>query len=105
MAYRPYFKHGIEQIQALVASSHGDLKALKVIQYELSFRDRPKARALKFEVDELIVNGDSKLIQISFAQRFKTDTPQIPSLRCNCCLQDGPKAQLEGGNYHAALNR
>ena len=51
------------------------------------------------------VNGDSKLIQISFAKRFKTDTPQIPSFRCNCCLQDGPKAQLEGGNYHAALNR
>jgi hypothetical protein len=24
------------------------------------------------------VNGDSKLIQISFEQRFKTDTPQIP---------------------------
>ncbi len=54
MAYRPYFKHGIEQIQALVASSHGDLKALKVIQYELGFRDRPKARALKTEVDELV---------------------------------------------------
>lgn len=54
MAYRPYFKHGIEQIQALVASSHGDLKVLKVIQYELGFRDRPKARALKSEVDDLI---------------------------------------------------
>lgn len=54
MAYRPYFKYGIEQIQALVASSRGDLKALKVIQYELGFRDRPKARALKAEVDELV---------------------------------------------------
>jgi len=54
MAYRPYFKHGIEQIQALVASSRGDLKALKVIQYELGFRDRPKARALKAEVDDLV---------------------------------------------------
>jgi len=54
MAYRPYFKHGIEQIQALVASSHGDLKALKVIQYELGFRDRPKARALKAEVDDIV---------------------------------------------------
>lgn len=54
MAYRPYFKHGIEQIQALVASSHSDLKALKVIQYELGFRDRPKARALKTEVDDLV---------------------------------------------------
>lgn len=54
MAYRPYFKHGIEQIQALVASSCGDLKELKVIQYELGFRDRPKARALKAEVDDLV---------------------------------------------------
>ena len=54
MAYRPYFKHGIEQIQALVASSHEDLKTLKVIQYELSFRGRPKARALKAEVDDLV---------------------------------------------------
>lgn len=54
MSYRPYFKHGIEQIQEIVASSHGDLKTLKVIQYELRFRDRPKARALKAEVDELV---------------------------------------------------
>lgn len=54
MAHRPYFKHGIEQIQALVASSRGDLKTLKVIQYELGFRDRPKARALKAEVDDLV---------------------------------------------------
>jgi hypothetical protein len=54
MAYRPYFKHGIEQIQTLVASSRGDLKALKVIQYELGFRDRPKARALKAEVDDIV---------------------------------------------------
>ena len=54
MAYRPYFRHGIEQIQALLASSRGDLKALKVIQYELGFRDRPKARELKSEVDDLV---------------------------------------------------
>lgn len=54
MAYRPYFKHGIEQIQALVTSSRGDLTALKVIQYELGFRDRPKARALRAEVDDLV---------------------------------------------------
>lgn len=54
MAYRPYFKHGIEQIQSLVASSRDDLKVLKVIQYELGFRDRPKARALKAEVDDLV---------------------------------------------------
>lgn len=54
MAYRPYFKHGIEQIQELVVTSRNDLKVLKVIQYELGRRNRPKARALKAEVDELV---------------------------------------------------
>jgi hypothetical protein len=54
MAYRPYFKHGIEQIQELVASSRDDLKALKVIQDELGFRNRPKAHVLKVEVDDLV---------------------------------------------------
>lgn len=54
MAYRPYFKHGIEQIQELLAKSRSDLKTLKVIQYELGHRDRPKARALKAEVDDLV---------------------------------------------------
>ncbi|MBU0603048.1 MAG: hypothetical protein KKD25_11690 [Gammaproteobacteria bacterium] len=54
MRYRPYFKHGIEQIQELISTARSDLKALKVIQYELGHRDRPKARALKAEVDELV---------------------------------------------------
>src|SRR5574337_1482968 len=54
MAPRPYFKHGIEQLQELVATFRSDLKALKVIQYELGFRERPKARALKTEVDDLL---------------------------------------------------
>lgn len=54
MAYRPYFKFGIEQLQALFASSQGDLKTLKAIQHELGFRDRPKSRALKSEVDTLV---------------------------------------------------
>lgn len=54
MAYRPYFRHGIEQLQELVATSRSDLKALKVIQNELAFRDRPKARVLKAEVDDLV---------------------------------------------------
>lgn len=54
MSYRPYFKQGIEQIQALVNSSRSDVKTLKVIQYELGHRHRPKARALKAEVDDLV---------------------------------------------------
>lgn len=54
MAPRPYFKYGIEQIQTLAASSQHDLNVLKAIQHELSFRNKPKARILKFEVDDLV---------------------------------------------------
>lgn len=54
MANRPYLKYRIEEIQALVATSGSDLKALREIQSELVYRDRPKARALKAEVDELV---------------------------------------------------
>lgn len=54
MAYRPYFKHGIEELEALAATSRSDLNALKIIQFELNFRNRPKARALKAEVNDLV---------------------------------------------------
>jgi len=54
MAYRPYFQHGIEQLEELFSKSKSELKTLKVLQYELGHRDRPKARALKQQVDELV---------------------------------------------------
>lgn len=55
MANRPYFKHRIEQIEALVRSSGSDLKTLNAIQHELGFRSRPKARAIVAKVDALIL--------------------------------------------------
>lgn len=55
MVSRPYFKHRIEQIEALVRSSDSDLKTLRAIQHELTFRSRPKARTIKAKVDELIL--------------------------------------------------
>ena len=54
MAYRPYFQHGIEQLEELFGKSKSELKILRVLQYELGHRDRPKARALKQQVDELV---------------------------------------------------
>jgi hypothetical protein len=54
MEYRPYFKHGIDELQSLVVSSRTDIEALKVIRHELDFRSKPKARVLKAEVEVLI---------------------------------------------------
>jgi len=55
MVSRPYFKHRIEQIEALVRSSGSDLKTLRAIQHELTFRSRPKARTIRAKVDDLIL--------------------------------------------------
>jgi len=79
MGYRPYFKYGIEQIQALVAASRGDLKTLKVIQYELGFRSKPKARALKADVDALVLrlsDGMPASSSISNSDRLPMATAQ-----------------------------
>lgn len=54
MSYRPYFKYSIEQLYQVFSQSKGDLKTMKVLQYELGKRSMPKARALKTEVDELV---------------------------------------------------
>ncbi len=65
MINRPYFSYGIEQLQELFSNSKTDLKILKSIQYELSHREKPKARALKNEVDQLI--------------KQQTSTPPLPT--------------------------
>ncbi len=116
MAYRPYSKHGIEQIQALVASSHGDLKALKVIQYELGFRDRPKARALKAEVDDLVgrlstgtaVPPTHQLPRVTVPETPAAPPPQVAPDRvvveCANCKTPNFVSTLEGVVQHLSCS-
>jgi hypothetical protein len=85
MAYRPYFKHGIEQIRELLAKSRSDLKTLKVIQYELGHRDRPKARVLKAEVDDLVRQLSARaevppLQPVPLSQPPKITVPELPAV-------------------------
>lgn len=54
MVSRPYLKHDIEKIEALVRTSGSDLAILKAVQHELTFRSRPKARTLAAKVEDLI---------------------------------------------------
>lgn len=85
MAYRPYFKNRIEELQTLVDSSSNELKVLKVVQYELKFRDRPKAKALKVKVDELVhqLSANSNALytqQESPAQQLKKNLSERPTV-------------------------
>lgn len=110
MAYRPYFKHGIEQIQALVASSHGDLKALKVIQYELGFRDRPKARVLKAEVDDLVRRLSTGTAVPPTHQPPRVTVPELPAapdrvvVECANCKTPNFVSTLEGVVQHLSCS-
>ncbi len=116
MAYRPYFKHGIEQIQALVASSHGDLKTLKVIQYELGFRDRPKARALKAEVDDLVRRLSTGTVVPPANQPPRVTVPEPPAapppqaapdrvvVECANCKTPNFVSTLEGVVQHLSCS-
>lgn len=54
MANRPYFNIQIDQLQALYESANGDQRLLQSLAYELRFRDRPKAKALKTQVDSAL---------------------------------------------------
>lgn len=84
MISRPYFSYGIEQLQELFSNSKTDLKILKSIQYELSHREKPKARALKNEVDQLI--------------KQQTSTPPLSTKLVSKTLNTAPRSSTTGYN-------
>ena len=67
MANRPYFHTRTDQLQALFESAKGDQQLLKSLAYELRFRDRPKAQALKAQVKNALT-----------ALKATSDTPYTP---------------------------
>ena len=54
MAKRPYFKLGIDALEALYQQNKGDEALLKSLAAELEHRDRPKAKALQREVAQCL---------------------------------------------------
>lgn len=112
MAHRPYFKHGIEQLQELVNASLNDEKVLKLIQHELGFRNRPKARALKAEVDELVlrlsdaarVRPPSQTPPPVMPPASPTSTPDRVVVECANCRTPNFVSTLEGVVQHLSCS-
>lgn len=67
MTNRPYFHTRTDQLQALFENAKGDQQVLKSLAYELRFRDRPKAQALKAQVNNALT-----------ALKATSDTPYTP---------------------------
>ncbi len=99
---RPYFRYGIDQLQELFSNSKTDFEMLSAIQYELTFRERPKARALKEEIDQLIQRPKSKthvtkpevpnriVIECAYCKNANfvtTIEDTVQNLSCNSCGQ------------------
>ena len=57
---RPYFKKNIDELSALVQENRENTKVLKQILHELSFRTRPKAKALTKTVTSLLGAGAAR---------------------------------------------
>ena len=54
---RPYFKKNVDELSALVQENRENTKVLKQMLHELSFRSRPKAKALAKTVTALLGEG------------------------------------------------
>lgn len=54
---RPYFNKNIEELSTLVQENGEDKKVLKQLLHELSFRSRPKAKALAKTVEAILEAG------------------------------------------------
>lgn len=54
MTKRPYFKLGVDALEALYQQNKGDEALLKSLAAELMHRDRPKAKALQREVAQCL---------------------------------------------------
>lgn len=52
MSKRPYFKSSIEDLESQFSSAKADSAVLHQIQKELTYRNRPRARALKVQVEK-----------------------------------------------------
>jgi very-short-patch-repair endonuclease len=79
---RPFFNHGIDALEQLVARSHRDEKVLRSVQEELGHRSNSRALALKQRIAELLVtlafaqtSGDT---QASTATQARTNTSSAP---------------------------
>jgi hypothetical protein len=48
---RPYFGSGIDELESLFSRSQNNVSALRQLLHELAYRDRPKAKALRQEVE------------------------------------------------------
>lgn len=118
MSYRPYFRHGIEQLEELFSKSKSELKTLRVLQYELGHRDRPKARALKQQVDELVQKlsaGQPVYIVPPRNPAYESPTPPVREpvqapppdrvvVECAYCNTPNFVSTLEGAEQHLSCS-
>ena len=74
MAKRPYFKLGIDALEALYQQNKGDEALLKSLAAELVHRDRPKAKALQRQVVQ-------RLAALSSGGSPPINPPHLSSLR------------------------
>ena len=121
MAKRPYFKLGIDALEALYQQNTGDEALLKSLAAELEHRDRPKAKALQREVAQCLAvlsSGKSQPIKPPPVQPpvtpppppikppfpEQTEYPSRISVECGKCGTTNFISTLEGVTQHLSCS-
>jgi hypothetical protein len=118
MAKRPYFKLGIDALEALYQQNKGDEALLKSLAAELVHRDRPKAKALQRQVAQRLAalsSGGPQPIKPPPVQPPVTPPPPQPgseqqeyasriSVECGKCGTVNFVSTLEGVTQHLSCS-
>lgn len=84
---RPYFNYNINQLEELFEKNKGNPKELRRLNYELSHRKMPKARALRKQTDALLAHSNVD-IMTTVPQLVAPSIPNTPSrvvVECGYC--------------------
>lgn len=115
MKNRPYFKTGIDQLQALYEDANGDQRLLQALEYELQFRDRPKAKVLKAKVDDKLKrlrSGETTIcphpvtdprpepISVRPGEPVRPAVPDRVGIECAHCNTNNFVSTLDGLTQH-----
>lgn len=119
MKKRPYFKLGIDALEALYQQNEGDEELLKSLAAELVHRDRPKAKALQRQVarrlEELSSGGSQPIKPPPPVQPPVAPPPPPPasvqpehssriSVECGKCGTANFVSTLEGITQHLSCS-
>lgn len=95
MTDRPYFRHGVEELERLFAAVQNDSVLLGMLRRELGHRTVPRARALTAQVDEAL----AKYVRPRAVPTVQRSNDQQLRVGCSQCGRVNSVAARNGAQH------